>query len=166
MGLLEQAGNGQAPMDQGAQAQGGQAQKKPMNMKPEVSPQAKEFYSKAVQTLYKDNFENMIDMFQKSGPEGFPMAISAAVNSTLEKIKREGDAPKEVKGEVGIAIFMMLAEDLETGGVLEITPEMMQQGLQQTIKDYSMKNPGDFNGEEYESLVQQELAAQGGQMNG
>lgn len=125
----------------------------------QVSPESKPFLDRAVKILYEENFDKLFAMFEQNGPERFPQAMSAAINSVLERIKGEGEIPEQSEAEVAIAIFTMLLEDINEAGIMQITGDMVQSALQAFVKDYVMKNPGSFDQAAFDQNNQGIMAA-------
>ena len=144
-GLLQQAQQQQAPQSQPQQGSDY-----------EVSEQARPFVRRAIEILYRDNFENLVEMIRSSWPDGLSSALSTAINTTLKKLKQEMQMPPEIAAEVGIALFAMILEDMVTGGTIEqLSEQQMSDALGKTIKDYMDANPGEVDPAELEAAMAQ-----------
>lgn len=150
-GLLQQAQQAPQPQ-QGQPQQGGEY---------EVSEQAQPFVRRAIEILYRDNFENLVQMIKTSWPDGLSSAVSTAINTTLKKLKKEMQMPPDVSAEVGVALFSMILEDMVMGGTIEQLDEhQLSDAIGKTMKDYMDANPGEVDPAELEMALAQ--AQQGG----
>jgi len=127
----------------------------------EVSAQAKPVLDSAIELLYDENFENFVQMFQQHGEQGFPDAMSLAINGTLERLEKDqGELPVEILAEVGTKLIEMLLQDLIQNEVVKnVTKEMMMGAVQKTLADWGQENPDRFDEQEMAQAAQQ--ASQG-----
>jgi hypothetical protein len=76
----------------------------------------------AKELLYGENFENMINVFQKAGKEGFPEAMATVVNGTLDRLEQEnGEMAPQILIMTGYGITAMLASDMTNA---EVVPDL------------------------------------------
>ena len=164
MGLLEQAGMPQEGAQPPQPAQSVEPAMTRGNEDPDISPQAQPFIKRGVEILYRDNFEKLVQMIKGAGPDGLGASMSTAINTTMEKLKQEGQMPPDVAVEVGATLFTMLLEDLVSGGTIEqISEQQMADAIGQTLRDYADANPEELSREQVAQALaagQQELSAQ------
>lgn len=116
-----------------------------------VSDQARPIVKRAVELVYGEGFEELVQMFEASGPQGFAQAMSTAINGVLERLAKEfGELPTELIAEVGLKLFESLLEDLVAGGVIDPTAlngDSIMQTITQTLSSWGRKNPDKFDPE-------------------
>lgn len=144
MGMLNDMMNGGQPApEQGQPSQGGGAQA---------------LIKKATQLLYAENFENMVQMFQQHGKEGFPQAMAIAINGVLDRLEQEQGQPLDAQtaAEVGVALFEILLQDLSEGGVLpDIDKQDVLKSIESTLKMWAQNHPDQANPEEMKQVIGQ-----------
>lgn len=122
--------------------------------------------AQAVQRLYGENFDGMIEMFQTNGPENFAKSMAIAVNSTLEFLENQhGMVNHKMAAEVGMDVMMKLLEDVIAGGILpDVKLEQVQQAIPAILVMYADSHP-DVGKEDIQQLmayVESEVMAQEG----
>jgi hypothetical protein len=160
MGMLDQSGpapTSEAPLDRPTEAPvdptlEGEAQMSEADS--DVSDDAVVPLDEATQIVYSDTMlPKLIKMFESAGPDGFPKAMGTAILGVMQKMEGASDdkISDEVLAEVGAGVFEMLAEDLISSGTVEgVTPEIMSQAIQESIKMWGQANPERFDVEVFE----------------
>jgi len=113
---------------------------------------------RAIQLLYGDNFEAMVQMFQKHGKAGFPQAMAMAVNGVLDRLEKDQGGPldAETAAQVGVAVFEALLQDLSEGGVLpDIDKDSVLQSLEAILRLWTKNHPDQADPEQMKSVIQQ-----------
>lgn len=102
-----------------------------------------ELRDQGVQRLYGDNFDKLIQMFERNGAEQFPRSMAVAVNGTLDFLEsKHGPLPPEMAAEVGMDVMMKLLEDMIGGGVVpDVTLEQVQQAFPAILTMYADSHP-------------------------
>lgn len=129
----------------------------------EVSARAKPYLDKAVGLLYDENFENLVAMFKQHGEQGFPEAMSTAVNGVLERLEKdEGEIDVEIIAEVGTQLLLMLAQDMVQGGIIkELNKEMFMGAISMTLGKWGEANPERADPKELQQAAAQADAERG-----
>ena len=97
----------------------------------------------AVQRMYGENFDELIQMFQTNGAANFPRSMAIAVNSALEFLTNQynperGPADHALAARIGMDLMFKLLEDIIGGGVLpDVTLEQVQQSFPAILMMYS-----------------------------
>lgn len=119
----------------------------------------------ATQIAYSDRmFPKIVKMFEKGGAEGFPKAMATSLLGIMQKMESESEAElsDEVLAEVGVKMFEMLAEDIATSGTVDgLTPEIVTQAVQESIKMWAQANPDRFDPALFEQEAMAALEASG-----
>lgn len=136
---------------------------------PQANVPFEQLRDEAIQRLYGENFDNMIEMFQANGPEEFAKSMGLTINSAIEFLeKQHGRIAPEQAAEVGMDLMMKLLEDIIGGGVMpDVTLEQVQQVLPATLVMYADSRP-DVSKEDVQNLVrevQRSVAEQEGGTN-
>jgi hypothetical protein len=103
----------------------------------------------AIQMVYGERFEQLIEMFQTNGAENFPRSMAIAVNTAITEMeKTSGDLGPEVATEIGVDLFGKLLEDMLVkpkdgmGAVVEgVTAEQLQEVLPAILVMYGDSHP-------------------------
>jgi hypothetical protein len=132
------------------------------SMLADVSEQSKPALKAAIELLYGQGFEALVQMFQKAGMEGFHEAMSNAINGVLEQVEaQQGQLPMEVISEVGVKLFEILLEDLVSGGVInqeELESKNILLAVQHTLANWVNRNGPqreDVNPQEIKQAIMQ-----------
>lgn len=116
----------------------------PADAPPEIQQAVITLGAKAKQKIYEDpkNFENMMNMLEQAGPEGFPQAASTIVNTVLDQVeKEEGPQPEDVLAAAGAIVLGAISEDLMVGGAMEVTPDMFNKAAAKAVQDWMTGHP-------------------------
>ena len=108
----------------------------------------------AIQLVYGERFDQLIQMFQTNGPENFPRSMAVAVNTAITELeKKNGPIDPVAAAEVGMDLMMKLLEDIITGGVLPDTPlEKVQEAFPAILVMYADSHPN-VSKEDIQQLV-------------
>jgi len=119
----------------------------------DVSEEVKPLMKYAIEMLYGENFENLIQMFQQGGNQTFAVSMSTAINGVLDRLEKEfGELPQQAAAEIGVKLFEILLEDMAAGGVIngdELGQQEIIQTIQLTLTNWAEKHPGKFNEQEF-----------------
>lgn len=129
---------------------------------PEIQKAVITLGAKAKQKIYEDpkNFENMMNMLEQAGPEGFPQAASTIVNTVLDQIeKEEGPQPEDVLAAAGAIVLGAISEDLTVGGAMNVTPDMFNKAAAKAMQDWMTDHPERVD---QQGVVKQLAGNQGG----
>lgn len=105
--------------------------------------------AQAIQLVYGERFDQLIEMFQTNGPDNFARSMAIAVNTAITEIEKSGTpVPPEAAAEVGGDLFAKLLEDMLVkpkdgmGAVVEgITGEQLQEVMPAILVMYSDSHP-------------------------
>jgi hypothetical protein len=105
--------------------------------------QVKDLLGIAIDMLYGESFEALVDYMQKSGAKGFPDASVQTVLEVLKKIdEMQGGIDPKTKLAVGMALLAMLASDMAEGGVIEgLDQDMVKVSIQNFMAKFMEANP-------------------------
>ena len=163
-GLLDQ--NPQAAVD-------------PANPAPEpVSPMAQDqaqdaglgdeaatIFDEAINLMYsEENTPRLLDMFEQSDADSFPIAMAAATTKALGQVDEAQATPMsdELLAEVGVHIFETLSEDLTNSGVVpEVDQSVMGKAMEQTLRMWGKLHPDRFDEAAFEQAVGGQTPGQG-----
>jgi hypothetical protein len=102
----------------------------------------------AIQLVYGERFDQLIEMFQKNGPDKFARSMAIAVNTAISEIEKGGEIGPEAAAEVGSDLFAKLLEDMlvrpteEMGPVVEgVTAEQLQEVMPAILVMYADSHP-------------------------
>jgi hypothetical protein len=122
-----------------------------------MSPEAQALVDQAVQVLYSPgdgNLENMVQMFQQHGVEGFPTAMSTAVLGLLARLQQEGEIPVALLAEVGSKLFEIILEDLIEGGVVtDVTEAQTLEAIALIFEGWASTNGQSLSPEEKQQIA-------------
>lgn len=131
----------------------------------DVSEQVRPLMKYAIEMLYGENFEKLVQMFQSGGNQTFALSMSTAINGVLDRLEKEfGQLPQQAAAEIGVKLFEILLEDLAAGGVIngeELGEKEIIETIQLTLTNWSQKHPGQFNEQEFAQGMSQ-MAQQAG----
>lgn len=133
---------------------------------PEIQEAVITLGAKAKQKIYEDpkNFENMMNMLEQAGPEGFPQAASTIVNTVLDQVeKEEGPQPEDVLAAAGAIVLGAISEDLTVGGAMNVTPDMFNKAAAKAMQDWMTNHPDRVD---QQGVVKSLAGQQGGQISG
>jgi hypothetical protein len=118
--------------------------------------QVQKLLKPAVEALYGENFDSMIQMFKANGIERFGQSMSTAINAVLQQLEQSSKMSPEIAAGVGMKLFFMLLEDIVTGGVLpKLQIQTIQQALGETIKTYAETHPDTVTEQDMQQFIQQ-----------
>ena len=123
-----------------------------------VNKEFMELLDETTGVLYGEKFEKLMTMFKKVGPDGFPNAMSLAVNDALDtaESKRGKEASVESLMMAGLGLFGMLASDVERAGIVPgLSEEHMKLAIAKTQGDWMRKHPDRTQMEEAIGMLQQ-----------
>lgn len=149
------SGPGQPP---GAMPAAAGAGKPSGPMPPPNSQRFQELRDEAVQLLYGENFDKMIEMFQTNGPEQFARSMALTINSALQALEakygKATTAPQyQVAAEIGMDLMMKLLEDVIGGRIVpDVTLEQVQEVMPATLVMYADSHP-ELSKEELQVLM-------------
>lgn len=113
----------------------------------------------AIQLVYGERFDQLIEMFQTNGAENFPRSMAIAVNTAISEIEKQGKMDYQMATRVGLEIYMRLLADIVGEGVVEgLTAEKIAEALPATLLMYADSHP-EVTKEDIQGVV---LAAQQG----
>lgn len=113
----------------------------------------------AIQLVYGERFDQLIEMFQTNGAENFPRSMAIAVNTAITELEKQGKMDYQMATRVGLEIYMRLLADMVGEGVVEgLTPEKISEALPATLIMYADSHP-EVTKEDIQGVV---LAAQQG----
>lgn len=96
----------------------------------------------AIQLVYGERFDQLIEMFQTNGPEKFARSMAIAVNTPITELEKKGPIDYENATKVGMAIYMRLLEDMIGGGVVKgVTAEQVSESLPAILIMYADSHP-------------------------
>lgn len=96
----------------------------------------------AIQLVYGERFDQLIEMFQTNGPENFARSMAVAVNTPITELEKQGPLDPVTATKVGMAIYMRLLEDMIGGGVVEgVTAEQVSESLPAILVMYADSHP-------------------------
>lgn len=152
----ESPGAGNPPLD-GASGPG-QPAADPQAQPPEqMNPGGfEELRDKAVQRMYGDNFDQLINMFETNGAAKFPRSMAVAVNGAIDYLEQDGGKlPPEVAAEVGMDLMMKLLEDIIGEKVVpDVTLEQVQQAFPAILVMYADSHP-EVSKQDIQALAQE-----------
>jgi hypothetical protein len=103
-------------------------------MSEEGDPVVEDLLDQAKALLYGENFENMMQVFQTGGPQGFANSMATVVLGTLDRLEADnGEQPNETLLMVAIGIVAMVATDLANGRIMEVDADQVQLAIQASI---------------------------------
>lgn len=105
--------------------------------------------AQAIQLVYGERFDQLIEMFQTNGPDNFARSMAVAVNTAISELEKGGAAvPPEAAAEVGADLFAKLLEDMlikpkeGMAAVVEgVTAEQLQEVMPAILVMYSDSHP-------------------------
>lgn len=117
-------------------------------------PNAEDLTREATVTLYGDNFDNMMEMFESNGPEGFAQSTGRAVNSAIDGLEQEyGPLPVETAAEVGMNLILKLVEDMVVKGLMpDVSMEQVQDSIPAALMMYADTRP-DITREDIQAVI-------------
>lgn len=115
----------------------------PQEPGPNDPEKAARLKDEAVQRLYGENFDGLIEMFQANGAEQFPKSMAIAVNSVIEYLENKYQMTNhKMAAEIGMDIMFKLLEDIIGGGVLpDVRLEQVQQAMPAILVMYADSHP-------------------------
>ena len=118
------------PEEQAADGSEQQSKNRPTHKSTVEYPQLQD---EAIQIVYGDRFDQLIQMFQKNGPDKFARSVAITVNTAIDELeKRHGLIGPENSAKVGMAIYVRILEDMLTGDNPVLSDVPMQQ-IQETL---------------------------------
>ena len=145
-----------SPMPQGTPG-GAPGPEHPAQAAPPQEPASQEEFEKlrdqAIQLVYGERFDQLVEMFQTNGPEKFARSMAVAVNTPISELEKQGPLDPVTATKVGLAIYMRLLEDMIGGGVVEgVTADQVSESLPATLVMYADSHP-DVSKEDIQKVV-------------
>ena len=128
-------------------------------------PSPDEMVAEAVTRIWGENFDKMVDMFEKNGPEDFARSMGVAVNTGIDYLESQhGPIGHEAAAKVGMEILMRLVDDIVVKGLMpDVQIEQIHDAIPAAMVMYADARP-DVSKEDIQMVMQQVMdqAAQGG----
>ncbi len=116
---------------------GGQPQSAGMQKSPQFLDEFKGRMDMAKDMLYDKGFEQMVELFQKSGKQGFADAMGMIVPTTIEQMEEQGgEMNPNVIMMTMVGMVAMIGSDMISGGVV---PDADQEDIQLAISNCMAK---------------------------
>ena len=132
-------------------------------------PSPDEMLGEAIQRIYGENFDQMMDMFESNGPQEFARSMGIAVNSGIDFLEQQyGPIGHENAAKVGTEIFFRLLEDMIVKGLMPDVPmQQIQDAMPAAMVMYADERP-DVSKQDIQQVLQQVMqgAAGGGMPEG
>jgi len=89
----------------------------------------------------EDNFDKMVNLFEKGGLKLYPDNMAQVVLATFEKMESDDNMSNEELAAVGMAIVAMVTSDLHEMQVIEgLNSDIVQVAMQNTIAKWMEAN--------------------------
>lgn len=128
-------------------------------------PDQDQMLAEAVQRIWGENFDQMIDMFENNGAEDFARSMGVAVNSGIDFLETQyGPIGHENAAKIGAELMFRLMEDFVVKGLMPDVPmEQLQDSIPAILTMYADARP-DVTKEDIQQLLMyvQENAGAGG----